>query len=519
MKTFKTFFNSRIITEELDAELENMLNTPGFAISKIQHMIKTGHENIGNGSSRQYFKLKTPKKIILDGQTVQIPHGVKIARPGVLDDFHTNESFGKTQNKNETHLQYSPHAIIIPHPTKPNEYITNPKGVLAPIFKSKANGDWLEMGHVTPFTDLNGDEQYIAMHDDNYPNATHRDILKALSHFEALKQNAHHEIHPYHLAILKNHTVANGLAHLVSHTGLSGYDLHEGNWGIWTHPITGKKHPVVLDYGGSSELMGRYDTARSLHRAYTNKGLTEALDKDKQSILNDKTASRQRKYNVAAKDYSLGAIGGNRAYVQHPNDKPIILDGVSTKIKLGTKIASVKRPTDKHDYGVLQNIAETDEKFKPYYIIQHTGYSKFTHNPNGILATVLKKSKDGVYHEMLHATPLNEYIDRNNKIFEHLTKHKDYPNGIGFNELMQNISNQYNNSFKSHQVKLNDHILEHPLAKQLTHLIASTNAHPEDFSYDFNWGVWKHPVTGKEHPVIIDYGLTKQIMKDEYPNL
>lgn len=34
MKSFKTFFNSHIINEELNSELENILNTPGSADSK-----------------------------------------------------------------------------------------------------------------------------------------------------------------------------------------------------------------------------------------------------------------------------------------------------------------------------------------------------------------------------------------------------------------------------------------------------------------------------------------------------
>lgn len=90
MKSFSTFFNTHIINEELDKKLETMLNTQGHVGSKIEHMINTGHENTGNGSSRRYFKLKSPKKIILDGQPVEIPHGVKLAQRGDLDNYHNH---------------------------------------------------------------------------------------------------------------------------------------------------------------------------------------------------------------------------------------------------------------------------------------------------------------------------------------------------------------------------------------------------------------------------------------------
>lgn len=516
MKSFSTFFNTYIINEELDKKLETMLNTQGHVGSKIEHMINTGHENTGNGSSRRYFKLKSPKKIILDGQPVEIPHGVKLAQRGDLDNYHNHSPLGNLQNANESQLIYRPHSVIIPHPTKPGEYVTNPRGVLAPVFKSHEGGDWLEMGHVTPLEKFSSDEKYTLMHSKAMPDVTHSDIQQALFRLEFTKHNPMSDIGQYHRQILNTHPVANGLARLVAHTGLGGTDLVEDNWGVWQHPITKKMHPVVLDYGASTDLLSKYRAARINKINDKRFPINEALSKKIQSVLDDDNASRREKF-MAVKYNGKSSLGGSRAYKKHTIKTPITLDGTPITVDIGTKIAFPKRNTDKNDYGVLQNQAETDDKFIPHYIIQRGKDGSYKTNPTGIIAPVIRKSKDDVYHEMLHATPLDEYIKKDKHIFNTITKTPEHPNGVDFNDLANNVTKLYSNSYREHQQPVDEHILAHPLAKSITHLIATTDAHPEDFSYDFNWGVWKHPVTKKLHPVIIDYGLTKQIMKDEYP--
>lgn len=519
---FLTYFNQYVINEELDKELSDMLNTPGFASDKIDNMIKAGHTETGKGSSRSYFKLKTPKKIILDGQEVSIPHGVKISRPNNLDSFHTNESFGKTQNKNEASSQYSPHAVIVPHPSKEGEFITNPHGVLAPVFSHNKTGSWLEMGHVTPMSEKSHDERYKLMHDDDFPNTTHDNVITAINHFEALKQNSNHEIHPYYKQILRKHKLAKGISYLVAHTDLCGYDLPESNWGVWKHPITGKEHPVVLDYGGSTELLKNYNTARINRDNYNKKQLSEELHPIVKSKLDDDYMTPLEKslwFEKSAHNFSgyttNSGSGTDRTYVKHNKDKPINLDGHDVQIPIGTKIANV--PYSEKHYGLLQNKSETDSSLEPYYVINHSENNNYHTNKEGILLPVMHKSKDGVYHDMAHADPLNHRLKADKLAFNKLTVSDTHPEGLDFNEMFQTIHGNHMSSIGRETYHDKD-ILNHPLVKKINHLFENTHVHYADLSNSFNWGVWKHPVTGKEHPVILDYGVTKEIMKDFLEN-
>jgi hypothetical protein len=55
--------------------------------------------------------------------------------------------------------------------------------------------------------------------------------------------------------------------------------------------------------------------------------------------------------------------------------------------------------------------------------------------------------------------------------------------------------------------------MEHPLLNNVIDLCHTADIHPGDFAPKGNWGIWKHPITGKEHPVIIDYGFSNEVSK------
>lgn len=53
----------------------------------------------------------------------------------------------------------------------------------------------------------------------------------------------------------------------------------------------------------------------------------------------------------------------------------------------------------------------------------------------------------------------------------------------------------------------------------MVHLIHNTDLHPSDVfgggsEMSDNMGVWTHPVTGKQYPVIRDYGYTHDVARE-----
>lgn len=217
----------------------------------------------GQGSSRHYWEMPEKHHITLDGKPASIKHGIKLAVKSDLDDYHTGKMFGKQQNIEESKPEYNDFRVI---KKTGDTYETNHSGVLTPIFHSEHDGSWVDVGHVTPLKkDKTGfcdaiDKLTPKNFSGRKPDID--DILIAVKDKEHLNQDPKYVMSSYNKRLLDEHPFAKKLASLVTHTGITSHDLHSENFGIFEHPHTKEKIPVVLDYGANKTLLSNYQTAR-----------------------------------------------------------------------------------------------------------------------------------------------------------------------------------------------------------------------------------------------------------------
>jgi tRNA A-37 threonylcarbamoyl transferase component Bud32 len=65
-----------------------------------------------------------------------------------------------------------------------------------------------------------------------------------------------------HLEKVKTHPWVEHAIDMMHNTGMHPGDLNKRNMGIYTHPVTGKKHLAIIDYGYSREIANKYTKAR-----------------------------------------------------------------------------------------------------------------------------------------------------------------------------------------------------------------------------------------------------------------
>jgi hypothetical protein len=260
-----------ILSEAIHAELQDILDREHGASTKLnevarraRHLIASGQDTgfaddkPKKGSSRAVFFPKEPKKIILDGKETYLPTAVKIAFPGKLDKY-TGDSMllGEHQNQLEAdhHIQRHYGMLI---PVGHNQYETNPNGVLAPVMESHPDHHYLEMGHCSAY---NAKDLREHTKDARFKKGiSHAELQEhMLSEYRSAHGESHYGSgHPD--LIHSDH--ANNMIDAMHSMGLHPGDLSPRNMGIWTHPHTGHKHPVILDYGFSTDIANLYSRAR-----------------------------------------------------------------------------------------------------------------------------------------------------------------------------------------------------------------------------------------------------------------
>lgn len=207
---------------------------------------------IGSGTSRKVY-YNGVKNIILDGIEVSIPTCKKVAASSKFDNYHTGDIFGIQQNNNESDSRFDKHRVFlkIGH----SEYITNKIGIFTNIFDGDCNEIIANM--VTPFI-TNDDNQYISddmmniiLKTEHIHNITFNDLYESLIELEIYKTDSTYNISKQSKTILTKHHLGVELSKFIIDDCISGYDLVDSNWGIFTHPITGKMSPIILDYGMS----------------------------------------------------------------------------------------------------------------------------------------------------------------------------------------------------------------------------------------------------------------------------
>lgn len=212
--------------------------------------------------------------------------------------------------------------------------------------------------------------------------------------------------------------------------------------------------------------------------------------------------------------------GSSRAVHFLKEGKNITVDGVKTKVPSVLKIAfngqldKYKRNSERL-LGEHQNEAEADGYIQNHHsILRENPDGTYLTNENGVVAPVLSHHPDHHYLEMGQVRSMKAGE------FTKLTKTSTHPKGLTFAKMKHVLEKEHADAFgQTHFTppnmcqKEHDHILQHPLTREIQSLIHNVGFHPGDLS-PRNVGIFTHPVTGKEYPVISDYGFTNDVAKE-----
>lgn len=262
------------LNEELHSELKDILDSDVTAhkknnliTKKIRSLISdgkdTGLENDKpkKGTSRAVYFPKKESEIYIDGEKTTIPTAVKIAFPSTLDKYRPNKPLlGEMQNyvENEPTLNRY-YSVLHKIPSLENHFEHNSDGILAPVISAHNDGHWLEMGKVH---DFNHDTFKKLTTTDEFPKGiTHRTMRHALIHDYTLSIGRKSMYNGLDNKIYE-HPLVDKLKSYMYDSGVSPHDFDERNMGIWEHPITKTKHVVLLDFGGTTDILSEYSKAR-----------------------------------------------------------------------------------------------------------------------------------------------------------------------------------------------------------------------------------------------------------------
>lgn len=297
MKTFKQFKDIEIVinedveydlpytvlSEEVHEKIKSILdNDTRPASTKLTDVTRTVRKLIASGedtgledskpkkgSSRAVFFPTEHKRIILDGKEAYVPTAVKIAFPGQLDK-HTGHHMllGEMQNQLEADGYVQNHHAVIRH-LDGNNYETNPHGVLMPVFSNHPEHHYLEMGRAEKH---NSPDFRTFTKNKQFPKGIKYSDMQAVlrgEYDDAFSRNDSFRMSKIsnHDEVLEHPHTQNMLDAMYS-MKLHPADFVGGNIGIWTHPHTGVKHPVVVDYGFDSKIGELYYKARKKKRGW-----------------------------------------------------------------------------------------------------------------------------------------------------------------------------------------------------------------------------------------------------------
>lgn len=185
----------------------------------------------GVGSSREYYRIKSPDSINLDGQKTPIETGIKVAYNGKF-----GSEMGIKQNQNEDR-DLSKHSII--QKDEYGNYHTNESGIILPSLEHDKDHKWIHTLHVEPLSGKNKLEDYTKTPE--HPNGISANDIEETFVLGKHKKDSHPLIQQ-----IKKFADDNNIAYA---------DIHSENMGIFTHPITKKKYPVILDHGVTNGLL------------------------------------------------------------------------------------------------------------------------------------------------------------------------------------------------------------------------------------------------------------------------
>lgn len=286
MKTFDSFrenitdneggLSTYILSEAIHKQIQEVMDAETNPKQKLNAVTRTARDLIKNGqdtglesdkpkkgSSRAVFFPKEHKEIELDHQKVKTPSVVKIAFPGTLDRYnHSGKLLGEHQNEVESdHFTNNHYGIICE--SQPGKFHTNTEtGILPPHFGHHEEHHHLEMGRVEKVTAKGFKE---ATKTPDFPSGiTHKEFYDAVNHNHAQAHGKTHYSSFSHekLEKLQDHPLVANVNDFVGTTDNHPADMDKRNMGLWHHPITGKKHVVLSDFGYSNNVQREYNAAR-----------------------------------------------------------------------------------------------------------------------------------------------------------------------------------------------------------------------------------------------------------------
>lgn len=255
--------------------------------------------------------------------------------------------------------------------------------------------------------------------------------------------------------------------------------------------------------------------------------LNETLTKRMKGILDGESNIHDKNEKLMKQGLKSPDEGSARHYYQLRTSKKIVIDGIKTAIPHGVKIAARTDLDDYHTdepFGIRQNKTESDPLLKRFSVLipHETKTEEYVTNDSGILAPVFDHENDGKWLEMAHVEPLrykNMSEIEHSKITDRVAsilKHDNFPNVKTINDLRETILHlshkMQNSAYKMPQEHM-QRVIHHPVIRKFCEIVANTNLYAGDMSEN-NMGIWKHPITNKDHLVLHDYGASNKIMDD-----
>jgi hypothetical protein len=263
----------QIISEEIHPEIKSILDSESIPTHQIFKSVSKKLSDLGKqgqdsgienskpkkGSSRAVYFPKDHKEITVDGTKTKTPTAIKIAFEGQLDKHHGEDTLlGQDQNRLESDHHINRHYGVLGHDENGN-YKTNHDGVLAPVFESHAEGHHLEMGRVEKYN-----AKDLANHTKNkeFPKGlTHHQIIDSME-YEHKCAHGQHALEPKDHDKVIEHPYVSNMVSMMHDSGMHPGDLDPRNMGVYVHPVTGHRHPVIIDYGFSNDIAKKYRKAR-----------------------------------------------------------------------------------------------------------------------------------------------------------------------------------------------------------------------------------------------------------------
>jgi len=212
--------------------------------------------------------------------------------------------------------------------------------------------------------------------------------------------------------------------------------------------------------------------------------------------------------------------GSSRAVFFPRDDKPVTIDGTSTKAKRVVKIAfpgvlDRHRKNSERLLGEHQNEREADHFISNTYgMLRENHDGTYSTNHDGVLAPVFGRHEGHHHLEMGHVKPMKK------SDFQRLTVSESHPKGLRFDDMYNALNKEHRDAHglqgvytpRSHTDSVHAKTMEHPFVQNVADMMFNTGFHPGDISIR-NMGIWTHPITGTQHPVMSDYGFSDDVAK------